>query len=119
MAAMPLTVYAVSAALVFVFSGLLAMAGLGAERAMSRAVEAGAGVGVGGVAGFLGRLLGVGGGNFIFPVLTSLGLHPGDANTPKVSEASRCGVGCSSCSDECKKSAIGFSPLTLRKELLR
>ena len=34
----------------------------------------GAGVGVGGVAGFLGGLLGVGGGNFIVPVLNWLGL---------------------------------------------
>ena len=43
---------------------------------LSRAVEVGAGVGVGGVAGFLGGLLGVGGGNFIVPVLSWLGLDP-------------------------------------------
>ncbi len=44
------------------------------EQPLSRAVEVGAGVGVGGVAGFLGGLLGVGGGNFILPVLNWLGL---------------------------------------------
>lgn len=43
---------------------------------VSRPVEVGAGVAVGGVAGFLGGLLGVGGGNFILPVLNSLGLDP-------------------------------------------
>lgn len=37
-------------------------------------VEAGIGAGVGGVAGFLGGLLGVGGGNIILPGLTWLGL---------------------------------------------
>lgn len=44
------------------------------EQALSRAVEVGAGVGVGSVAGFLGGLLGVGGGNFILPVLNWVGL---------------------------------------------
>ena len=44
------------------------------EQALSRGVEVGAGVGVGGAAGFLGGLLGVGGGNFILPVLNWLGL---------------------------------------------
>jgi uncharacterized protein len=44
------------------------------EAALSRPVEIGAGVGVGTVAGFLGGLLGVGGGNFILPVLNWLGL---------------------------------------------
>jgi uncharacterized protein len=44
------------------------------EQALSRPVEIGAGVGVGSVAGFLGGLLGVGGGNFILPVLNWLGL---------------------------------------------
>lgn len=44
------------------------------EVALSRPVEIGAGVGVGTVAGFLGGLLGVGGGNFILPVLNWLGL---------------------------------------------
>jgi len=41
-----------------------------------RAQEIAAGVSVGGVAGFLGGLLGVGGGNFIVPVLNWLGLDP-------------------------------------------
>ncbi len=44
------------------------------EQPLSRAVEVTAGVGVGSVAGFLGGLLGVGGGNFILPVLNWLGL---------------------------------------------
>ena len=44
------------------------------EHALSRGVEVGAGVAVGGAAGFLGGLLGVGGGNFILPVLNWLGL---------------------------------------------
>lgn len=44
------------------------------DHEMNRTVEAGAGAGVGGVAGFLGGLLGVGGGNFILPVLNWLGL---------------------------------------------
>jgi hypothetical protein len=45
------------------------------EQPLSRPVEVGAGVGVGSVAGFLGGLLGVGGGNFILPVLNWLGLE--------------------------------------------
>jgi uncharacterized membrane protein YfcA len=44
------------------------------EQSLSRPVEIGAGAGVGTVAGFLGGLLGVGGGNFILPVLNWLGL---------------------------------------------
>ncbi len=44
------------------------------EQPLSRPVEAVAGAGVGSVAGFLGGLLGVGGGNFILPVLNWLGL---------------------------------------------
>ncbi len=44
------------------------------EFPISRPVEIGSGVGVGTVAGFLGGLLGVGGGNFILPVLNWLGL---------------------------------------------
>lgn len=43
-------------------------------QALSRPLEIGAGAGVGTVAGFLGGLLGVGGGNFILPVLNWLGL---------------------------------------------
>ena len=46
------------------------------EPLLSRAVEVSAGAGVGGVAGFLGGLLGVGGGNFILPVLNWFGLDP-------------------------------------------
>lgn len=45
-------------------------------RTVSRSMEIGAGMAVGGVAGFLGGLLGVGGGNFILPVLNGLGLDP-------------------------------------------
>ena len=44
------------------------------SQPLSRSVEIGAGVGVGSVSGFLGGLLGVGGGNFILPVLNWLGL---------------------------------------------
>lgn len=44
------------------------------QQALSRPVEIGAGMGVGSVAGFLGGLLGVGGGNFILPVLNWLEL---------------------------------------------
>lgn len=46
------------------------------DHELSRAVEVSAGAGVGTVAGFLGGLLGVGGGNFIVPVLNWLGLDP-------------------------------------------
>jgi uncharacterized membrane protein YfcA len=46
------------------------------DQELGRNVEAGAGVGIGGVAGFLGGMLGVGGGNFILPVLNWLGLDP-------------------------------------------
>ena len=44
------------------------------EQPLSRTVEVASGAGVGSVAGFLGGLLGVGGGNFILPVLNWLGL---------------------------------------------
>jgi uncharacterized membrane protein YfcA len=44
------------------------------RSSLSRSVEVSAGVAVGGTAGFLGGLLGVGGGNFILPVLNWLGL---------------------------------------------
>ncbi|MGC8634228.1 MAG: sulfite exporter TauE/SafE family protein [Candidatus Limnocylindrales bacterium] len=46
------------------------------RRKMRPSVEAGFGAGLGGVAGFLGGLLGVGGGNVILPGLTWLGLDP-------------------------------------------
>jgi hypothetical protein len=46
------------------------------DHELGRSVEIGAGAGVGAVAGFLGGLLGVGGGNFIVPVLSRLGLDP-------------------------------------------
>jgi uncharacterized membrane protein YfcA len=42
---------------------------------LTRKAELGAGTGVGVVAGFLGGLLGVGGGNFILPVLNGIGLE--------------------------------------------
>ncbi len=44
------------------------------QKALGRGVEVGAGTAVGSAAGFLGGLLGVGGGNFILPVLNWLGL---------------------------------------------
>jgi len=44
------------------------------EQPLGRGTEIGAGAGVGTVAGFLGGLLGVGGGNFILPVLNWMGL---------------------------------------------
>lgn len=44
------------------------------EEALGRMTESAAGAGVGSAAGFLGGLLGVGGGNFILPVLTWMGL---------------------------------------------
>jgi uncharacterized membrane protein YfcA len=45
------------------------------EKPLSQTMEAVAGAGVGSVAGFLGGLLGVGGGNFILPVLNWMGLE--------------------------------------------
>ncbi|MFZ5809809.1 MAG: sulfite exporter TauE/SafE family protein [Chloroflexota bacterium] len=44
------------------------------ENNLSRQAEISAGAGAGSVAGFLGGLLGVGGGNFILPVLNWIGL---------------------------------------------
>ncbi|MBN2719604.1 MAG: sulfite exporter TauE/SafE family protein, partial [Proteobacteria bacterium] len=46
----------------------------------SRARQVGYGLGVGAFAGFLGGLLGVGGGNFIVPVLVWLGCDPKKAS---------------------------------------
>ena len=46
------------------------------DQPISRPVEIGAGAGIGSIAGFLGGLLGVGGGNFILPVVNWLGLDP-------------------------------------------
>ena len=44
------------------------------EKPLSQTTESVAGAGVGSVAGFVGGLLGVGGGNFILPVLNWMGL---------------------------------------------
>ncbi|MBX3055609.1 MAG: sulfite exporter TauE/SafE family protein [Anaerolineae bacterium] len=44
------------------------------QKELGRGVEVAAGTAVGGAAGFLGGLLGVGGGNFILPVLNWMGL---------------------------------------------
>ena len=63
-----------AAFLVFAGSMMLFYKAKKRKQALSRPVEIGAGVGVGTVAGFLGGLLGVGGGNFILPVLNWLGL---------------------------------------------
>jgi len=46
----------------------------------SRGKELGVGTGIGGFAGFLGGMLGVGGGNFIVPVLVWLGINPKKAS---------------------------------------
>ena len=63
-----------AAFLIFAGSMMLFYQAKKRERELSRRVEVAAGAGVGGVAGFLGGLLGVGGGNFILPVLNWLGL---------------------------------------------
>lgn len=63
-----------AAFLVFAGSMMLFYKAKKREQPLSRPVEIGAGAGVGTVAGFLGGLLGVGGGNFILPVLNWLGL---------------------------------------------
>jgi uncharacterized membrane protein YfcA len=65
-----------AAFLVFAGSMMLFFQARKRDRELGRAVEVSAGAGVGGVAGFLGGLLGVGGGNFIVPVLNWLGLDP-------------------------------------------
>lgn len=63
-----------AAFLVFAGSMMLFYKAKKREQSLSRPVEIGAGAGVGTVAGFLGGLLGVGGGNFILPVLNWMGL---------------------------------------------
>ena len=50
------------------------------EKSRTAAQELGYGMGVGVVAGYLGGLLGVGGGNFIVPVLVWLGFNPKKAS---------------------------------------
>lgn len=79
-----LTPYVDTSVLLGLFAAFLAFAGFmmlfvnvqRRERAPGRAVEVAAGAGVGAVAGFFGGLLGVGGGNFVLPVLNWLGLDP-------------------------------------------
>jgi len=65
-----------------VFAALMML--LYAPRARDGAAAAasllGVGVGVGGLAGFLGGLLGVGGGNIIVPVLVAMGFEPKKAS---------------------------------------
>lgn len=70
------TVLLVMFAAFLVFAGFMMLFYKPKKRAqpLSRGVEIGAGAGVGSVAGFLGGLLGVGGGNFILPVLNWIGL---------------------------------------------
>ncbi len=77
-----LTAHVQKKVLLFMFAAFLVFAGAmmlfykakKREQSLSRGVEIAAGTGVGSVAGFLGGLLGVGGGNFILPVLNWLGL---------------------------------------------
>lgn len=65
-------------ALFLVFAGWMMLFGRRRvrERALGRTRETAAGASIGGVAGFLGGLLGVGGGNFVLPVLNWFGLDP-------------------------------------------
>ncbi len=77
-----LTVHFARSALLALFVGFLVFAGAmmlfyrpgTADRVRSRAAESAVGAGVGGIAGFLGGLLGVGGGNIILPGLNWIGL---------------------------------------------
>jgi hypothetical protein len=74
--------------LLWLFVGFLVFAGsmMLFYKARERQIEAntkqlvGCGIGVGSVAGYLGGLLGVGGGNFIVPVLVWLGFNPKKAS---------------------------------------
>jgi uncharacterized protein len=77
-----MTPFVNKALLLAMFAGFLVFAGFmmlfyrAAPRthALKRSTEVGTGAAVGAVAGFLGGLLGVGGGNFIVPVLNWLGI---------------------------------------------
>jgi uncharacterized membrane protein YfcA len=62
--------------LVFAGSMMLFFTPRRRSQQATRGVEVMAGTGIGGAAGFFGGLLGVGGGNFILPVLNWLGLDP-------------------------------------------
>jgi hypothetical protein len=74
--------------LLWLFVGFLVFAGsmMLFYKAKERQIETntkqlvGYGIGVGSVAGYLGGLLGVGGGNFIVPVLVGLGFNPKKAS---------------------------------------
>jgi uncharacterized protein len=74
--------------LLWLFVGFLVFAGsmMSFYKAKERQIEAntkkmvGYGIGVGSLAGYLGGLLGVGGGNFIVPVLVWLGFNPKKAS---------------------------------------
>ena len=78
-----LTPYVDKTILLVLFSAFLLFAGFmmlfyknkKREHPLSRTAEVAAGTSVGSVAGFLGGLLGVGGGNFILPVLNWIGLE--------------------------------------------
>ena len=77
-----LTLYVDKKILLGMFAAFLVFAGFmmlfakvkARENPLNRTTEISAGTGVGTVAGFLGGLLGVGGGNFILPVLNWMGL---------------------------------------------
>jgi len=64
-----------AAFLVFAGAMMLLYKAKAREKPLGKVTEAVTGAGVGTVAGFLGGLLGVGGGNFILPVLNWMGLE--------------------------------------------